>query len=82
MTPYPVEAKANDTESEPEDQEMSPETLAVPESKVVDTSAALPEVKSEYLKQQEDLEAKIEAIKRQIAEQQESQRNNMLQEAF
>lgn len=56
-----VPVKSNDTESDREDEEMvvaNPPTVAV---------------KAEFFsKQSDDLEAKIEAIKRQIAEQQES----------
>ena len=63
---------------------MAPSMVTVPQSKVVEPSTAtLPGIKAEfYSKQSEDLEAKIEAIKRQIAEQQESHRNNMLSEAL
>jgi hypothetical protein len=77
ITPYPAATNPNETESEQEDQEMAPANIA-PTS----TTPAVA-VKAEFFsKQSEDLNAKIEAIKRQIAEQMDSKRNSMLNEAL
>lgn len=77
ITPYPAATNPNETESEQEDQEMAPANI--PQTSTTPAVA----VKAEFFsKQSEDLNAKIEAIKRQIAEQMDSKRNSMLNEAL